>query len=45
MGWTAKVFVEVVMLPLTYVVVRFLKSAESVDYYDYDTDFNPFLLR
>lgn len=45
MGWTAKVFVEVVMLPITYVVVRFLKSAENVDYYDYDTDFNPFLLR
>jgi len=45
MGWSAKVFVEVAMLPITYVVVRFLKNAESVDYYDYGTDFNPFLLR
>jgi queuosine precursor transporter len=45
MGWTAKVLVEVVLLPVTYIVVRFLKSAESIDYYDYGTDFNPFLLR
>jgi queuosine precursor transporter len=45
MGWTAKVLVEVVMLPITYAVVRFLKNAEGVDYYDYGTDFNPFLLR
>ena len=45
MGWAAKVLVEVVMLPVTYVVVRFLKIVESVDYYDYGTDFNPFLLR
>jgi queuosine precursor transporter len=45
MGWTAKVLVEVIMLPITYVVVRFLKNAESVDHYDYGTNFNPFLLR
>src|SRR5215469_9480491 len=34
-GWSAKVFVEVALLPITDVVVRFLKNAESVDYYDY----------
>ena len=45
MGWAAKVLVEVVMLPLTYVVVRFLKDAEHVDYYDYGTRFNPLLFR
>jgi uncharacterized integral membrane protein (TIGR00697 family) len=45
MGWAAKVFVEVVMLPITYPVVGFLKQAERVDHYDYGTDFNPFLLR
>ena len=44
MGWTAKVLVEVVMLPMTYVVVRFLKKADEVDHYDVGTRFNPFLL-
>lgn len=45
MGWVIKVLVEVVMLPITYGVVRFLKKAESADHYDYGTNFNPFLLR
>jgi queuosine precursor transporter len=45
MGWTVKVIVEVVMLPVSYRVVRFLKRAEGVDHYDYDTNFNPFLVR
>jgi hypothetical protein len=30
------------MTPLTYVVVRALKRAENEDYYDRDTNFNPF---
>ena len=29
-------------LPITYRVVGFLKRAEQEDYYDRDTDFNPF---
>jgi len=37
-----KVGIEVVMTPLTYRVVNHLKQVEDVDYYDYDTDFNPF---
>jgi queuosine precursor transporter len=45
MGWTAKVIVEVVMLPMSYQLVAFLKRAEGVDHYDYDTNFNPFLMR
>jgi queuosine precursor transporter len=45
MGWTLKVIVEVVMLPVSYAVVRFLKRAEAIDHYDYDTNFNPFLVR
>lgn len=45
LGWWAKVAVEVVMLPFSYAVVRFLKHAEGVDYYDRDTDFNPFRWR
>jgi len=33
------------MLPVSYRVVRYLKRAEGVDHYDYETDFNPFLVR
>ncbi len=40
-----KVTVEAVMTPLTYVVVRALKKAEHEDYYDRDTDFNPFVIQ
>ena len=38
-GW------EVVMTPVTYRVVGFLKRAEQEDYYDRDTDFTPFSLK
>jgi hypothetical protein len=37
-----KVGVEVVMTPVTYRVVNWLKRVEQVDYYDDETDFNPF---
>ena len=37
-----KVFIEVVMTPVTYGVVHFLKRAEHEDYYDTQTNFNPF---
>ncbi len=37
-----KVGFEVVLTPVTYRVVGFLKKRENVDYYDYGTDFNPF---
>ncbi len=40
----AKVIVEVVFTPLTYLVVGALKRAEHEDYYDRDTNFNPFVL-
>jgi queuosine precursor transporter len=36
---------EVVMTPVTYRVVGFLKRAENEDYYDRDTNFSPFTLR
>lgn len=42
--FTAKVLVEVAFTPLTYKMVAFLKQAENEDYYDNDTDFNPFTL-
>jgi uncharacterized integral membrane protein (TIGR00697 family) len=37
-----KVGVEAIMTPVTYRVVNRLKRLENVDYYDYDTNFNPF---
>ena len=39
-----KVAVEVLMTPVTYLVVRALKRAEGEDYYDSDTNFNPFVM-
>ncbi|MGY1489637.1 queuosine precursor transporter [Methylobacillus pratensis] len=41
----AKTGVEVVLTPVTYRVVAFLKRAENEDYYDRHTDFNPFRLQ
>ena len=43
--FVAKVAVEVVLTPVTYRVVGWLKRAEHEDYYDRDTDFNPFTLK
>ncbi|GEM90852.1 queuosine precursor transporter [Oceanithermus desulfurans] len=43
-NYVFKVGVEVVFLPLTYAVVGALKRAEDEDYFDTDTDFNPFRL-
>jgi uncharacterized integral membrane protein (TIGR00697 family) len=40
--FVTKTLVEVAFLPLTYRVVAFLKRAEQEDYYDRNTDFNPF---
>ena len=40
-----KVGVEVAFTPLTYKIVAWLKKAEHEDYYDRDTDFNPFTLK
>jgi queuosine precursor transporter len=39
-----KVLWEVLATPFTYVIVGFLKRAEREDYYDRNTDFNPFSL-
>lgn len=38
----AKTMVEILFTPVTYAIVGFLKKAEREDYYDRDTDFNPF---
>ena len=42
--WAGKVIIEIVATPLTYAAVKYLKRSESVDTYDYDTNFNPFLV-
>jgi uncharacterized integral membrane protein (TIGR00697 family) len=39
-----KVLWEALATPFTYLIVGFLKRAENEDYYDRDTDFNPFTL-
>ena len=39
-----KVLWEVVATPFTYFIVNFLKRAEKEDFYDRETDFNPFSL-
>ena len=40
-----KVAVEVLMTPVTYLIVHALKRAEGEDYYDRDTNFNPFVMQ
>lgn len=39
-----KILVEVAFTPVVYKVVAFLKRAEDEDFYDKNTDFNPFKL-
>ena len=40
--FVTKTLVEIAFTPVTYAIVGFLKRAENEDYYDRDTDFNPF---
>ena len=43
--WLVKSAYEAAATPLTYISVRFLKQHEGLDVYDYDTRFNPLLMR
>lgn len=43
-NWAFKLAVEVLFTPITYLVVNLLKRAEKEDYFDRNTDFNPFTL-
>lgn len=43
-NYMIKVLWEVLATPFTYGIVNFLKRAEHEDYFDRDTDFNPFSL-
>jgi uncharacterized integral membrane protein (TIGR00697 family) len=40
-----KVGIEIIMTPVTYGIVDFLKQVEHEDFFDYGTDFNPFRIR
>jgi uncharacterized integral membrane protein (TIGR00697 family) len=40
-----KTITEVLLTPLTYAAVNFLKRAEAEDYYDRETNFNPFSIQ
>lgn len=44
-NWCFKVFVEVVLTPVTYFVIGWLKRREREDHYDTDTNFTPFSLQ
>ncbi|MBV9762914.1 MAG: queuosine precursor transporter [Acidobacteriaceae bacterium] len=41
-GYIIKVVYETLMTPVTYAIVNLLKRTEGVDYFDYETNFNPF---
>jgi uncharacterized integral membrane protein (TIGR00697 family) len=43
-NYILKVLWEVLATPFTYLIVGFLKRAEHEDYFDKETDFNPFTL-
>ena len=42
--WLAKTIIEALATPLTYAIVNSLKKKEAIDTYDYETNFNPFLI-
>ncbi len=42
--WLVKTGIEAIATPLTYTVVNYLKRKEAIDTYDYETNFNPFLV-
>ena len=44
-GWIFKTVVEIVLLPVTYRVIAFLKKAENQDAFDTDTNFTPLSLK
>lgn len=41
-AWIFKVVWEVVALPISIPLVKWLKKVENEDYFDNDTNFNPF---
>lgn len=44
-NYILKVLLEAVLTPFTYAIIGFLKAAEHEDYYDHNTNFNPFRIK
>ncbi|MDZ4722842.1 MAG: queuosine precursor transporter [candidate division Zixibacteria bacterium] len=44
-NYALKVLWEVLAMPFTYKIVRFLKAKEHEDYFDWKTDFTPFSIK
>lgn len=43
--WLLKTAYEVIVTPLTYLVVNYLKRTEQIDVFDHNVNFNPFNIR
>ena len=44
-NYVFKTLYEIAATPLTYLVVKWLKHKENEDHFDYDANYNPFLLK
>lgn len=44
-NYVFKTAVEILFTPVTYAAVKFLKRAEGEDFYDTNTNFNPFIVK
>jgi uncharacterized integral membrane protein (TIGR00697 family) len=42
--WFVKTAIEIVFTPITYIIINRLKKVELIDYYDYKTSYNPFMI-
>ena len=40
-----KVVYEIILTPLTYIIIGYLKKKENIDTFDHDTKYNPFSLK
>lgn len=43
--WLTKSLYEALLTPLTYMAVRYIKKVEGEDVYDFETNFNPFVVK
>jgi queuosine precursor transporter len=44
-GWIMKTMIETLLMPVTYLIMNKVKKFEGVDYYDKNTNFNPFSMK
>ncbi|MFN4220063.1 MAG: queuosine precursor transporter [bacterium] len=44
-GYFYKVFVEFIFSPVTLLIIKKIKKIEGIDFYDYNTNFNPFAVK